>query len=204
MGCRMGHLDIGNPAILYSIIIIVAVTSHANCFHLNQGPSYLYRKYNSRIEKLTIPYIMRKLTPHHFTLHPPDTLPTPQVSTNSSSLPGDPQIRLVLTRPEGYNSGRFILRYDCEFRGTPIELEYRSTEISGSSDVVVRRSRSCFVVGEISRVTVWFVSGGHISCTPAVVNATSGEGERRKYSIKLWQNINIHQPSRREKFTIPD
>ena len=41
----------------------------------------------------------------------------------------------------------------------------------------MRRSRSCFVVGEISRVTVWFVSGGHISSTPAVVNANSGEGE---------------------------
>ena len=48
---------------------------------------------------------------------------------------------------------------------------------AGSSDVVVRRSRSCFVVGEISRVTVWFVSGGQISSTPAVVNVTSGEGE---------------------------
>ena len=41
----------------------------------------------------------------------------------------------------------------------------------------MRRSRSCFVVGEISRVTVWFVSGRHISSVPAVVNATSGEGE---------------------------
>ena len=98
------------------------------------------------------------------------------MSQNSSSV--DQQLWLVLTRPEGYNSGRFILRYDCGFRGAPIELEYRSVEISsGSSDVVVRRSRSCFVVGEISRVTVWFVSGGHISSTPAVVNATSGEGE---------------------------
>ena len=43
----------------------------------------------------------------------------------------------------------------------------------------MRRSRSCFVVGEISRVTVWFVSGTHISSVPAVVNATSGEGERK-------------------------
>ena len=41
----------------------------------------------------------------------------------------------------------------------------------------MRRRRSCFVVGEISRVTVWFASGRHISFTPAVVNATSGEGE---------------------------
>ena len=90
----------------------------------------------------------------------------------------DQQIRLVLTKPEGYNSGRFILRYDCGFRGIPIELEYRSVEISsGSSDVVVGRSRSCFVVGEISRVTVWFVNGRHISCNPAVVNVNSGEGE---------------------------
>ena len=52
---------------------------------------------------------------------------------------------------------------------------YRSAEIiSGCSDVLVTRSRSCFVVGEISRVTVWFVSGGHISSVPAVVNATNG------------------------------
>ena len=86
--------------------------------------------------------------------------------------------QLVLTRPEGYNSGRFILRYDCGFRGIPIELQYRSVEINSStSDVVVGRSRSCFVAGEISRVTVWFVSGRHISLVPAVVNATSGEGE---------------------------
>ena len=41
----------------------------------------------------------------------------------------------------------------------------------------MRRSKSCFVVGEISRVTVWFVSGRHISSTPAVVNATNEEGE---------------------------
>jgi hypothetical protein len=94
--------------------------------------------------------------------------------------------QLVLTRPKGYSSGRFILRYDCGFRGIPIELEYRSVEISsGSSDVVVRRSRSCFVVGEISRVTVWFVSGRHISSTPAVVNVSSGEGERRKSNVWL-------------------
>jgi hypothetical protein len=53
-----------------------------------------------------------------------------------------------------------------------------SAQITGGSDVVLRRSRSCFVVGEISRVTVWFVSGRHISSIPAVVNATSGEGER--------------------------
>ena len=64
--------------------------------------------------------------------------------------------------------------------GIPIELEYSTVEISsGSSDVVVRRSRSCFAKGEISRVTVWFVSGGNISSVPAVVNATSGEGEIR-------------------------
>ena len=109
-------------------------------------------------------------------LHPTATLPTPQVSSRKNG--DDQQLRLALTRPEGYNSGRFILRYDCGFRGIPIELEYRSVEISeNSSDVVVRRSRSCFVVGEISRVTVWFVSGGNISSVPAVVNVTSGEGE---------------------------
>ena len=84
-----------------------------------------------------------------------------------------------MTRPEGYSSGRFILRYDCGFRGIPIELEYRSAKTSGSSDMLLRRSTSCFVVGEISRVTVWFVSGRHISSTPGVtvVNVTSGEGE---------------------------
>ena len=83
----------------------------------------------------------------------------------------------MLTRPEGYNSGRFILRYNCGLRGIHIELEYRSVEISsGSSDVAVRRSRSCFVEGQISRVTVWFVSGRHISSTPAMVNAIIGGG----------------------------
>ena len=115
------------------------------------------------------------------TTSPPATLPTPQVSTNSSFQATDQQLRLVLARPGGYSSGRFILRYDCGVRGIPIELEYRSVEISSgsSSDVVVRRNRSCFVVGEISRVTVWFVSGRHISSTPGVtvVNVTSGESE---------------------------
>ena len=111
-----------------------------------------------------------------FTLSGPGTVPTPQVSLWTSR--NDHQLPLVLTRPEGYNSGRFILRYDCELRGIPIELEYKSVEISSVwSDVVVKRSRSCFVVGEISRVTVWFVSGGSISSVPAVVNATSGENE---------------------------
>ena len=114
----------------------------------------------------------------HADLSTTATLPTPQVSQNSISTRTDQQLRLVLTRPQGYNSGRFILRYDCGLRRIPIELEYSSAEISsGSSDVVVRRSRSCFVVGEISRVTVWFASGRHISSTPAVVNVTSGEGE---------------------------
>ena len=120
----------------------------------------------------------------NFTFYPVGILPTPQVSSNSSQVTTDLQLRLVLTRPEGYNSGRFILRYDCGFRGIPIELDYRSVEISGSSDVVVRRSRSCFVVGEISRVTVWFVSGRHISSTPAVVNTTSGEGEKHTYNVQ--------------------
>ena len=84
-----------------------------------------------------------------------------------------------MTRPGGYNSGRFISRYECGFRGIPIEFEYRSVGFSsGSSDVVVRSNRSCFVVGEISRVTVWFVSGRQISSVPAVVNVSSGEGEK--------------------------
>ena len=113
-------------------------------------------------------------------LHLPATLPTPQVSTTSSQTISDQQLRLVMTRPEGYNSGRFILRFDCGLKGIPIELEYTGDEISsGRSELVVRRSRSCFVVGKISRVTVWFVSGRHISSTPAVVNATSGEGNLR-------------------------
>jgi hypothetical protein len=46
----------------------------------------------------------------------------------------------------------------------------------------VRRSRSCFAVGEVSRVTVWFVSGRHISCTPAVVNVSSGEVLQSAYT----------------------
>ena len=100
------------------------------------------------------------------------------MSQNSSSSSSEQQLRLVLTGPEGYNNGRFLLRYDCGFRGIPIELEYRSVEISsGRSDVVVRRNRSCFVVGEVSRVTVWFVSGRHISSVPAVVNVPRGEDE---------------------------
>ena len=102
----------------------------------------------------------------------------------------DQQLRLVIIRPEGDNSGRFILRYDCGFRGISTEVEYRSAEISsGSSDVVVRRSRSCFVVGEISRVTVWFVSGKIISSTPAVVHVNSGEGEISKvlYVLRVHQ-----------------
>ena len=103
------------------------------------------------------------------------TLPTPQVTTINNVTE---QLRLALTKPEGYNSGRFILRYNCGFRGIPIELEYRSIDINiSTSDAVVTRGRSCFVKGEISRVTVWFVSGRHISSVPAVVNATSGEGE---------------------------
>ena len=110
-------------------------------------------------------------------LHPPATLPTPQVSSRKNG--DDQQLRLALTRPEGYSNGKFILRFDCGVRGIPIELEYWKAEISsGNNNVVVTRSRSCFVVGEISRVTVWFVSGRHISSVPAVVNATSGEGER--------------------------
>ena len=111
-------------------------------------------------------------------MHLTATLPTPQIFEKKPKI--DRKTHLVLTKPEGYNSGRFILRYDCGFRGIPIELEYRSVEISsGSSDVVVTRSRSCFVVGEISRVTVWFVSGRHITSVPAVVNVTSGQGEIR-------------------------
>ena len=114
-------------------------------------------------------------------IYPSATLPTPQLSTVNNE--NDPQLWVNLTRPEDYNSGRFILRYDCGVRGSPIELEYRSVEISSSSDFEVRRSRSCFVVGKISRVTVWFVSGGHISSTPAVVNVSSGEGEEELVSV---------------------
>ena len=122
---------------------------------------------------------------HYYTALPlTGTLKIPRISVVHYTL--DPQLRLVLTRPEGYNTGRFILRYDCRFRGTPIELEYRSVEISGSSDAIVRRSRSCFVVGEISRVTVWFVSGRHISATPAVVNVNCEEGEME---YVMWLHI---------------
>ena len=119
-------------------------------------------------------------------LHPhAATLPTPQVSTQDTA--DDQQLQLVLTRPQGLGnkSGRFILRYDCGFGGIPYELEYRSVDISGSSDVVVRMSRSCFAEGEISRVTVWFVSGRHISSTPAVVNVTRLSGKGETYLINL-------------------
>jgi hypothetical protein len=93
----------------------------------------------------------------------------------------DQRLQLVLRRPGGYDSGRFILRYDCGFRGIHIELEYRSVRISsGSSDVVVRRSRSCFVVGEISRVTVWFVSG------------KGGEGETKSTRTSLYTSLELH------------
>ena len=133
-----------------------------------------------------------KLQSRHFTLHLKATIPTPTIFEKKTNM--ELELHLNLTRPYGYSSGRFILRYDCGFRGIPIELEYRSVEISsGRSDVVVRRSRSCFVVGEISRVTVWFVSGRHISCIPAVINATSGEGETRKSSgCKFWLDRITH------------
>jgi hypothetical protein len=117
-----------------------------------------------------------------YTIYPSATLPTPQVSTSTST--NDQDLLLVLTRPQGYTSGRFILRYDCGFRGVSIELEYRSVGISSSSssDVVVRRSRSCFAEGEISRVTVWFVSGGNISSTPAIKDI-SQKGERMEATL---------------------
>ena len=104
------------------------------------------------------------------------TLPAPHASMRTYDY-NNQLLQLFLTSPKGHNSGRFILRYDCEIRGVLIELEYRSVSTSGSSDAVVTRRRSCFVVGEISRVTVWFASGRHTSSVPAVVNATSGEGE---------------------------
>jgi hypothetical protein len=50
------------------------------------------------------------------------------------------------------------------------------------SDAVVRRNRSCFVVGEISRVTVWFASGRHISSIPAIKNV-SQKGERMNATL---------------------
>ena len=52
-------------------------------------------------------------------------------------------------------------------------MEYKS--VSAGSDNIVTRNRSCFVVGQISTVTVWFVDGRNISSGSAVVNATSGE-----------------------------
>ena len=110
----------------------------------------------------------------------------------------DQQLRVNMTRPEGYNSGRFILRYDCGFGGIPIELEYRSVGISsGSSDVVIGRSRSCFAEGEISRVTVWFVSGRHISCTPAVVNVSRGEGE----SLSMLHTVSLIEKPFKKKLS---
>ena len=58
----------------------------------------------------------------------------------------------------------------------------------------MKRSRSCFVVGEISRVTVWFVSGGHISSNPAVVNSTSGEGERVLHVLHAYSHTKGNSP----------
>ena len=108
---------------------------------------------------------------HIYILYSTATLPTPDVSLRSTS--DEQQLQLQLNTPEGYNSGRFILRYDCQFRGIgPIEVEYKS--VSASSDRIVTRNRSCFVVGQISTVTVWFVDGRNISREPAVVNATGG------------------------------
>ena len=91
-------------------------------------------------------------------------------------------IQLVLTRPEDYNSGRFIIRYDCGFRGIPIEEEYKS---GISSPLIVTRNRTCYVIGEISTVTVWFVNGQNISSQPAVVNIANGAGECNALPILL-------------------
>ena len=100
------------------------------------------------------------------------TLQTPQVSLRNTS--DEQQLQLQLNTTEGYNNGRFILRYDCQFGEIDLfEVEYKS--VSASSDGIVTRNRSCFVKGQISTVTVWFVDGRNISREPAVVNATSGE-----------------------------
>ena len=101
------------------------------------------------------------------------TLPTPDISLRNT--PDYQQLQLQLNTPEGYNSGRFILRYDCKFRGIgPIEVEYKS--VSASSDRIVTRNRSCFVEGQISTVTVWFVHRKDISSQKTIVNATNGQG----------------------------
>ena len=52
-------------------------------------------------------------------------------------------------------------------------MEYKS--VSASSDRIVTRNRSCFVEGQISTVTVWFVDERHISREPAVMDATREE-----------------------------
>lgn len=94
-------------------------------------------------------------------------LPAPNVSQISNN--NEEQLRVVMRKPEGYNSGRYILRYDCGMGGIHTEVEYWSDVINeNNNDKVTRRNRSCFVVGQISRVTVWFVNGTNIS-TPVVV-----------------------------------
>ena len=105
-------------------------------------------------------------------IHSTATLPSPQVSLRNTS--DEQQLQLQLNTPKGYNSGRFILKYNCQFRESdPIEVEYKS--VSASSDGIVTRNRSCFVEGNVSTVTVRFADGRNISRASAVVNATSGD-----------------------------
>ena len=62
-------------------------------------------------------------------------------------------------------------------------MEYKS--VSASSDGIVTRNRSCFVVGQISTVTVWFVDGKSISARKAIVNTTSGKGDNYRGCVYI-------------------
>ena len=57
-------------------------------------------------------------------IHSTATLPSPQVSLRNTS--DEQQLQLQLNTPKGYNSGRFILKYNCQFRESdPIEVSIR-------------------------------------------------------------------------------
>ena len=69
-------------------------------------------------------------------------------------------------------------------------MEYKS--VNASSDRIVTRNRSCFVEGQISTVTVWFVDQKSISSEKAIVNATSGQGNHyRRYAFTSLYDVII-------------
>ena len=71
-------------------------------------------------------------------------------------------------------------------------MEYKS--VNASSDRIVTRNRSCFVEGQISTVTVWFVDGKSISTEKAIVNTTGGKGNNYRGYVctSLFYNVNMY------------